>query len=205
LKKSLRSDDIAPGQTVEALEVIEKDFASGKHSRVSLVRRSDQTLWVWKRPKDDSKSHQMAFRKEIQRSKAWRELELSNVEVGWHEDKRSLLRTYVPGVMALDRIQDRDFWTEQTYANERLALAQLIVHAAKQRAYLGDLNPKNLIFDGKRWQIIDSGSIRLKESPESTLQEYREKLMEQWSSRMHPAEHKFLRDFLQGLTLQHQP
>jgi hypothetical protein len=107
--------------------------------------------------------------------------------------------------MAFDRIHDREFWTGEAYAKERLALAQLIVHAAKQRAYLGDLNPKNLIFDGKRWQVIDSGSIRFKESPESTLQEYRGKLMEQWSPIMHPAEHKFLRDFLQGLTLQHQP
>lgn len=211
--------DLAPRQIVEeaepaaekasppseVLEVIKKDFASGKHSRVSLVRGPDQTLWVWKRPNDDSKSHQMSFRKEIARSKIRRELGLSNVEVGWHEDKHSLLGTYVPGVMALDRIQDRNFWTEETYARERLALAQLIVHAAKQRAYVGDLNPKNIIFDGKRWQVIDSGSIRFKESPESTLQEYREKLMQQWSSRMHPAERKFLRHFLQALTLQNQP
>ena len=146
----------------------------------------------------------MAFRKEIARSNVWRELELSNVEVAWHEDKRSLLKTYVPGVTALDRIQDRNFWTEEAYTKERLTLAQLILHAAQQRAYVADLNPKNLIFDGQRWHVIDSGSIRFKESPELTLQEYREKLMEQWSSRMQPAEHAFLRDFLHGLALQRQ-
>jgi hypothetical protein len=187
---------------MEAFEVISKDFALGKHSRVSLVRCPDQTLWIWKCPRDDSKSHQMSFRKEIERAKVWRELELSNVEVRWHEDKRSLLRTYVPGVLALDRIQSREFWTDDTYARERGALAHLIERAAQQRAYLSDLNPRNLIFDGSRWQVIDSGSIRFRESPETTLKKYRQLLMKNWSSRMDPADHSFLWHFLQGLTLQ---
>jgi hypothetical protein len=189
---------------MEAFDVIRKDFGMGKHSRVSLVRCPAQTLWIWKRPADDSKSHQMAFRKEIERAKVWRQLELSNVEVRWHEDKRSLFRTYVPGVLALDRIQSREFWTDETYVTERCTLAHLIVRAAQQRAYVSDLNPRNLIFDGCRWQVIDSGSIRFSDSPESTLKKYRQRLMKNWSPHIHPTEHTFLWDFLQGLTLQDQ-
>ena len=165
---------------MEPFEVIREDFAMGQHSRVSLVRCPDQTLWIWKRPADDSKSHQMAFRKEIQRAKVWRDLDLSTIEVRWHEDKRSLVRTYVPGVLALDRIQSREFWTDESYATERCALAHLIVRAAQQRAYVNDLNPMNLIFDGRRWQVIDSGSIRFTESPASTLKKYRQRLMKTW-------------------------
>ena len=186
---------------MEAFEVIDRDFGMGKHSRVSLVRCPDQTLWIWKCPADDSKSHQMAFRKEIERAKVWRELELSNVEVRWHADMRSLFRTYVPGVLALDRIQARDFWIDDTYAGERCALADLIVRAAQQRAYVNDLNPRNLVFDGCRWQVIDSGSIRFRECPESTLKKYRQRLMKDWASGIPPTEHPFLRQFLRALTL----
>src|SRR5688500_9854669 len=103
---------------MKVFEVIRKDFSMGKHSRVSLVRCPDQTLWIWKCPADDSKSHQMAFRKEIERAKVWRQLELSDIDVQWHEDKRSLFRTYVPGVLALDRIRSREFWIEDSYASE---------------------------------------------------------------------------------------
>jgi hypothetical protein len=186
---------------LEAFEVVRKDFAVGKHSRVSLVRYPDHTLWIWKRPADDAKSHQMSFRKEIERAKVWRQLGLSNVEVRWHDDKRSLLRTYVPGVPALDKIQSREFWTDDASATERRALAHLIVHAAQQRAFVNDLNPRNLIFDGCRWQVIDSGSIRFRESSASTLKKYRKILMKNWSSRMRPAEHTFLWEFLHALTL----
>jgi hypothetical protein len=191
----------AAGAPRDALQVIEKDFAKGKHATVSLVRLPDQTLCVWKRPHDDSPSHQVAFRKEIKRSKTWRELGLSDVEAWWHEDKRSLLRTYVPGVLALDSIPHGTFWTGHAHARDRLALAHLILHAAKQRAYVTDLNLKNLVFDGTRWHVIDSGSIHFQESPESTLHAYREKLMKLWSLRMRPAEQASLREFLQGLTL----
>jgi hypothetical protein len=189
---------------MEPFEVIRKDVGRGKHSRVSLVRCADQTLWIWKCPADDSKSHQMAFRKEIDRAKIWRQLELSTVEVKWHKDKRSLFRTYVPGVLALDRIQSREFWTNDTYGAERSALAHLIARAAQQRAYVSDLNPGNLIFDGRRWQVIDSGSIRFGDSPESILKKYRQRLMKNWSSHIHPTEHTFLWDFLQALTLPDQ-
>ena len=186
---------------MEAFDVIRKDFGMGKHSRVSLVRCPELTLWIWKCPADDSKAHQMAFRKEIERAKVWRQLDLSNVEVRWHEDKRSLFRTYVPGILALDRIRSREFWTDETYAEERRALTHLIVRAAQQGAYVNDLNPRNLIFDGTRWQIIDSGSIRFRDSPEAILKKYRQRLLKAWSPHLHPAEHAFLWDFLQRLTL----
>jgi hypothetical protein len=186
----------------ERLEVVREDFASGKHSRVSLVRRADATLWIWKRPQDDSTAHQVAFRKDMKRAKTWRALGLSNIEVEWHPDQRSLLRTYVPGVLAFERIQQRGFWTDEAYAKDRRALAQLIVHAAAQRAYVTDLNPKNLIFDGTRWHVIDSGTIYFGESPEGTLQTYQQKIVKIWAKKM-PREHRpFLQEFLQRLTLE---
>jgi hypothetical protein len=189
--------------SLHAFDVIVPDFASGKHSRVSLVRRPDQTLWVWKRPKDDSAAHQIAFRKAIKRAKAWRELGLSAVEVRWHKDKRSLIVTYVPGVTAFERIQSGSFWAGESHAGERLALAQLIVHAARQRAYVTDLNPKNLVFDGTRWHVIDSGSIQFLESAATTLDAYRHKLLQQWSSRTPAAERTDVEAFFRGLALDH--
>jgi hypothetical protein len=187
---------------MKVFEVIRKDFSMGKHSRVSLVRCPDQTLWIWKCPADDSKSHQMAFRKEIERAKVWRQLELSDIDVQWHEDKRSLFRTYVPGVLALDRIRSREFWIEDSYAAERSALGQLIARAAQHGAYVSDLNPRNLVFDGSRWQVIDSGSIRFGGSPEATLKKYRQRLLKNWSLHLAPAEQALLRNFLQGLRLE---
>ena len=187
---------------MQPFEVIRKDFATGEHSRVSLVRGLDETLWIWKRPADDAPAHQMAFRKELERAKIWRALGLSDVEVRWHQDQRSLVRTYVEGVRALDRIRSREFWTDDAYTAERSTLAHLIVRAAQQCAYVNDLNPGNLIFDGRRWQVIDSGSIRFRDNAEATLKKYRQRLMKSWSAYLPPEEHTFLRDFLQALTLQ---
>lgn len=184
------------------LEIVSEDFATGKHSRVSLVRSPDRTLWIWKRGADESKIHQVAFRKEVERMRVLRGLGLSSVESKLHDDERSLLRTYVPGVLAFERIQSEDFWTCETHAAERRALAQLITCAARERVYVNDLNPHNLIFDGCRWQIIDSGSLRFTDSPEATLKKYRQRLLKSWSAYLHPSLHTSLSTFLQGLSLE---
>jgi len=185
------------------LEMVSEDFATGRHSRVSLVRSPDRTLWIWKRAADESKIHQIAFRKEVERMRVLRGLGLSSVESRLHDDERSLLRTYVPGVLAIDRIGSEDFWTCDTHAAERRALAQLITRAASQRVYVNDLHPHNLIFDGCRWQIIDSGSLRFTECPHATLKKYRQRLLKSWSAYLHPSLHAPLSAFLERLSLEH--
>jgi len=192
----------APAPSMAELDIVNEDFATGKHSRVSLVRSPERALCIWKRAADDSKSHQIAFRKEVERMRILRRLGLSRVESRWHEDGRSLLRTYVPGVLAIDRIQSNDFWTGETYWAERRALAELITCAARQQAYVNDLHPSNLIFDGFRWQIIDSGSIRFVETPQAALKKYRQRLMKNWSSYLHPSLHSPLWSFLKELSLE---
>jgi hypothetical protein len=184
------------------LLIIQEDFAAGTHARVSLVRGPDHVLLVWKRPNDRSKRHQHAFAKAIERSTLWRALGLSTAEVWWHHDGCSLLGTYVPGATAFERIQSASFWTDRKYEWERRGLARFFEAAARQRAYIRNLSPTNLIFDGTRWQLIDSGSIRFRESPETVLRKYRKVLLAVWAPKMNPAGHTGLRDFLERLTLQ---
>lgn len=165
----------------EHLEVIHRVCGKGKHSRVSVVRReSDGKLFIWKRPVSSSHIHKEAFKKEFKKSKFWRKHGLSKVEVRWHPDRRSLLKTLVKGPTLRDVLkEDRHFFYKK--GNKKYsALKEFFWLLVKSGHYIGDVSPKNIAWDGQRWQIIDSSSIHEKENRSSLKQKYREKILNKW-------------------------
>jgi hypothetical protein len=168
------------------LKVICKNFGHGVHAKVSIVKRkSDGKLLIWKRPSSSSSVHQKAFRKEIERSKYWRKFGLSKVKVCWHKGKRSLLKTYIQGrTLAQTLKHDRNFFSK-TKSRSTKALGKFLEILIDSRHYIQNLSCDNLVFDGKRWHIIDSSNVHKKESLSDIKQEYRKKFFGVWSKKLH--------------------
>jgi hypothetical protein len=77
---------------------------------------------------------------------------------------------------------------------EALALRALIDASVQQRAYVGDLNPKNVIVQAQapnqpaRWVIIDSGSIRTDLTQPEIIERYHANIVRRWSQKIPQAE-----------------
>jgi len=164
------------------LKIIHKNCGIGMHSKISVVRRmSDKKSFIWKRPISGSRKHQEAFKKEFGKSKFWREHGLSDVKVRWHPDKKSLLKTLVQGPTLREVLKKDHHFFSKTGNKKYKALKKFFKLLVKSGRYIGDVSPKNIAWDGKRWQIIDSSSVRGKESKSSLKRRYKEKFTNKWS------------------------
>lgn len=167
------------------LKVICKNFGHGVHAKVSVVKRkSDGKLLIWKRPSSSNSWHQKAFRKEIERSKYWRKFGISNVKVGWHSDKHSLLKTYIKGkTLAQILKHDQNFFSK-TKSRSTRALGKFLGLLIDSRCYIQNLSCENLVFDGKKWHVIDSSNVHKREDISEVKREYMKKFFSVWSNKL---------------------
>jgi tRNA A-37 threonylcarbamoyl transferase component Bud32 len=183
----------------DRFKIINKDCGHGARSKVSIVKRkSDGKLLIWKQPLFDDRWHHESLRKEIKRAKLWRKFGISRVKVCWHPDKRSLLKTYIKGD-TLEQILTKNpgFFSEKSrYLKTLRELLGLLINS---KIYIYDLIGENLIFDGKRWHVIDSGSVRNRETRSETKQEYRQEFLKSWSKGLPEDEINSLKSFLDSL------
>ncbi len=64
------------------------------------------------------------------------------------------------------------------------ALKEQIKQNAKAGVYIGDLNPKNLIWNGESWIVVDSGGVKEGLTQEETLNRYVEKISARWEKKL---------------------
>lgn len=164
----------------EYYKIVHKDYGRGARSKVSIVeRRSDGKLLIWKQPLLDDHWHHESLRKEIKRAKLWRKCGASKVKACWHPDKRSLLKTYVKGD-TLGQMIKNDRISFSIESRQLKALREFLGLLIYSKRYIYDLIGENLVFDGKRWHIIDSGSVRDRKSRSDIKREYKEELLRRW-------------------------
>lgn len=165
-------------------KIIRENCGHGARSKVSIIKRkSDGKLFIWKQPLLDDEWHHESLRKEIKYAKFWRKFGTSNVKVCWHHDRRSLLKTYIKGD-TLDQIlkKNPEFFSGKSMPLK--ALRELIGFLINSKHYIYDLISENLVFDGSKWHIIDSGSISYMNSRSRAKQEYKEKFLKNWSKKL---------------------
>ena len=181
----------------DKFKVIHKKCGHG-HAKVSLVKRkSDGKLLIWKRPKSHSQRHYESLRKQIKKSKYWRKFGISKVKVYWHPDKQSLLKTYIRGKTLTQILKKNpEFFSEKENKPVK-ALIKFLGLLIDSKHYFHDLKGSNLVFDGNRWQVIDSGPANDKKTQSATSQEYRKNLLEKWSRRLRSKEINSLKSFLE--------
>ena len=165
----------------ERFRMIRQDCGHGARSKVSIIKRkTDGKLLIWKQPLFDDKWHHESLKKEIKYAKFWRKFGVSRVKVSWYHDGRSLLKTYIKG-NTLDQIlkKNPEFFSYKSRSLK--ALRELIGFLINSRHYIYDLIGENLIYDGKRWHIIASGSVRQRDSRSGVKQEYKEDFLRSWT------------------------
>ena len=166
----------------EHFKIVHKDCGHGVHGMISVVeRKSDGKLIVWKRPRSNSYRHQESFRQEIKKSKYWRKFGISQVKVCWHPDKASLLKTYIKGKTLKQILKDDPNLFSKRKHRSVEALGKLVELLIESKHYIQDVNRQNLVFDGKKWHVIDSSVIHAKTNRSDTRHKYKKAFLKSWS------------------------
>lgn len=170
----------------ENLDMVNENCGHGMHAKISIVKReSDGKEIIWKRPISKNPEHRKALSKEIKRSKYWRKFGISKVKVCWHPDQISLLKTYIKGKTLTQILEkDRSFFSK-TKSRPVKALGEFIILLIDSRHYIQNLSCENLVYDGKRWHVVDSSNIHKRDSHSKIKREYRRKFFGIWSKRLH--------------------
>ena len=180
-------------------KVIYKDCGHGARSKVSVVKRkSDGKLLIWKRPKSHNYIYQESFRKELEKVKQWRKFGISKVKACWHPDRLSLLKTYIKGPSLKQILRKNPEFFSKEKGKYFESLRKFVGLLVDSQHYIHDLKGSNLFFDGKMWNVVDTGPIRKKSSRSATRQEYRKFLFKKWSKNLHSKDEiKSLKSFLE--------
>lgn len=178
-------------------KVIHKDCGHGARSKVSVVKRkSDGKLFIWKRPK--SHNRQESFLKELEKVKQWRKFGISKVKARWHPDRLSLLKTYIKGPSLKQVLRKNPEFFSREQGKYFEALKKFVGLLVDSNTYIHDLKGSNLFFDGKNWNVVDTGPIRKIPTRSETIREYRKHLLEKWSKSLYSKEEiKSLVSFLE--------
>ncbi len=180
--------------------IIRRDCGRGARSKVSIVKReSDGKLLIWKQPLLDDKWHHESLRKEIKRAKLWRKFGISKVKVSWHPDGRSLLKTYIKGD-TLDKILKKTPGFFVKKSRPLKALREFVGFLIHSKYFVKDLIGENLVFDGKKWHVIDSLSIHHRENRSEVKREYKEEFLKKWTKELYSEEEiHYLESFLNSV------
>lgn len=182
----------------ENLDMVYENCGHGMHARISIVKReSDGKDIIWKRPISENPEHRKALRKEVKRAKYWRKFGISKVKVCWHPDHTSLLKTYIKG-KTLTQILEKDHqFFSKTKNRSVKALGEFIRLLIDSKHYIQNLSCENLVYDGKRWHVVDSSNIHKRDSHSKIKREYRRKFFGIWSKTLHDDNDiRFLETFL---------
>ena len=164
----------------EGFEVVEDHIGSGKTSRVSLVkRRSDGQLFAWKVPKDASPATREMLAVLVERSKVWQRIGVARGEARIAADGATALQPYVPGRSLRSALLETDLLRNPEHPLLP-PLVETFRRMAAARVSVSGLNTDNLLFDGERWLVIDSGAIREWRSPWRAWAIQRKKLRKHW-------------------------
>ena len=187
LKPPFAGKEFAPGDHVELpgfgkLEIVEL-IDTGKRGRVYKALNSKGKEFALKIAKDAELPTLNSFSREADKVEALKGLGTRPAKL-FVAGSDYVVREWIEGQRADVWIRQ---WEEQGSPHnspEARGLLKLLEGLVAKGAYVGDLNPKNLIWNPKRkaWVIVDSGSIRQDMSPIETFDRYREKIVHRWSA-----------------------
>ncbi len=170
-----------PYQVPAGYRMIRTHLGTGKNGRVSLIERlSDGALFAWKLPTvDDPKIHE-AFAKEERYGKEWRRYGQTDMQVFFADDGVTLLKSFVQGPTLKKLMQQKNIFQHPESA-EYQALVRFVRLVASSQQYISGLNAENIVFDGKRWQIIDGARATEMPTRADAFQKLREAGEKKWA------------------------
>ncbi len=156
IKPNLKPGDIITVHNRE-LEVIKK-AGEGRRGIVYKVKAKNGAFYALKIAKDDKPETLESFAKESAKSKKWQTLKIPHSKV-LIQEKTYVLKTWIEGIRG-DEIIKRFNNGESQFQNAAQSILTIVEKIQAQGAYVGDFRPANLIWTGKTWVIIDSGTVQ---------------------------------------------
>jgi hypothetical protein len=162
-------------------ELIAAHAGIGKTSRVCRVRRTaDGAELAWKIPVDDGPRTRRDMELAVERSSQWVELGISSSPIVWGPGRASLLQPFVAGPTLEERIR-ADGVPRPDCGTEHEQLVGLVLGLVGRGGYVSGLNASNLVFDGERWQVIDSGAVHRLSGVREAWPRQRKDLLRKWT------------------------
>jgi hypothetical protein len=178
------------GRKLEVIRAVDQ----GKRGVVFQVKDLDSgTVYALKAAKDSGQDTLASIADESKKKGRLAELGLPHAAM-IEQSELLVVTEWVEGVRGDQWV---DAWLKAgapADAPEALALRALMEASAEKKVYIGDLNPKNLIYQAQsgaqpgRWVIVDSGSIRQDLTQAEILERYRDNIVRRWSKGQSAAE-----------------
>ncbi|OFZ80424.1 MAG: hypothetical protein A2583_15690 [Bdellovibrionales bacterium RIFOXYD1_FULL_53_11] len=174
------------GQTVRTKKgmelVIKENINDGLRGMVYMVEDSNGKKYALKVARFNDMATLESIAKEPVKNKLYSQYKVPHARI-IEVDEQYVLKEWIDGERAdkwlegwLDRGRPRD-------EPQIKQLRTLIKDAAAKGIYIGDMHSKNLIWNGKKWIVIDSGGIREGLAVEEAIDQYLIKIPGKWSRR----------------------
>lgn len=180
--------NLKPGDYIEVrerrLQIVRK-AGEGRRGLVFQVRSAKGALYALKIAKDESLETLESLARESEKAGSWQALGIPHAKV-LVQEKTYVLKPWINGIGGDDIIEKYSAGDIQ-WKSAVEAVISLVGHIRDQGAYVGDFRPANLIWTGKAWVIIDSGSIQQGMTLEETQNKWLKtdergmKFMRRWS------------------------
>ncbi|MGZ6331148.1 MAG: hypothetical protein ACXWP5_00910 [Bdellovibrionota bacterium] len=175
--------DLADGRAIRTPAgqelLIVRRVDAGKRGVVFQVKDHDGHFYALKVARDDAAETLRSIQGEASKIEKYEKLGLPHSQLV-ESGERFNIKSWVEGVRGDEWLRQWGKSKKMLSSPEWKGLTSLMSDSASKGAYVGDLNPKNLIWDGKQWVIVDSGGIRFKMNEADALNRYRMKMSARW-------------------------
>jgi chemotaxis regulatin CheY-phosphate phosphatase CheZ len=164
------------GKTLTIASII----GEGKRGKVFKVIDENKKEFALKVAINQSPETLESMKKEESKAKSYDKYKIPHAKI-IESNSQYALKDLIVGVQADQWVKD---WEKNGFPKdtpEVIDLKKLIESTSKNGVYVGDLNRKNLIWDGKHWIVIDSGEISEGVSAKESLDRFLEKIPNRWS------------------------
>lgn len=170
-----------PASALPGYEVLVPNAGIGKTSVVSKVRRlEDGAVYAWKVPLSDDAETLRALDLQIERSREWVRVGVSRAESVRAPDGRTLLQPWIEGMTLRRAARLTPLLTDPTEPRH-VALVAMLRRLAESRTFVSGLNPVNLCYEDGEWHVVDSGDVRICDSPSEAWEVQRSDLVRKWT------------------------
>ncbi len=155
------SSTLLPGDKVKVedrvLTVIKK-AGEGRRGVVFQVQAASGALYALKTMKNLDPETYASLAQDSAKAKQWQTLKIPYAKV-LVQEKEFVLKTWIEGLRG-DEVVEKYAAGDQSFKLAAESLLSLVDKIRAQGAYVGDFRPANMIWVGKAWIIIDSGSVQ---------------------------------------------
>ncbi len=155
-------------------------------------------LFALKIPIDHSAESEAALQEDISRIKTLERLGFSHARM-IESGNRFLLKEWIVGIDGKEWLSQWESEGGIGTSAPAVALKSIVELSILKKAYIRNLRPSNLIWDGTRWVVVDSGPAKESLTSDEVRNRYSENFSERWAERLGPTcSQTFKQIFLPG-------